>query len=97
MADELHKHWQRQGKTYFIRLPAEEERPLGQLVSQPDQYKRIVSLSVPVTVACLKTFTQLQEAAFLPTYGRLRETSEDYQAYLDERGVQVYSHQSEGF
>ncbi len=97
VADELHKHWQSQDETHFIRLPAEEELPLGQLVSQPDQYKRVVSLSVPVTVACLKIFTQLQEAAFLPTYGRLREASEDYQAYLDERGIQVYSHQREGF
>jgi phosphoglycerate dehydrogenase-like enzyme len=48
-----------------------------------------------VTAECLKGFPSLKEAAFLGKYSA--ESPEKFQALLDESGVTVYRHTSEGF
>jgi phosphoglycerate dehydrogenase-like enzyme len=96
VADYLCSRWQEQAETAFIRLPKGDQRRLGEIYAQPEQVTRLVCLGAPVTLDCLPPFSALQEAAFAATYGsdQLPQACLDY---LQQRGVTIYSHQSEGF
>lgn len=79
----------------FIRLPHGDERPLGDVATDAARVKRLATLGVPVTVACLKRFGVLREATFQGACGR--GADEDCGTYLAGAGVAVYDHPSEGF
>ncbi len=79
----------------FMRLAHGDERPLGEVVEEPDRVTRLVTLGMPVTLDCLKGFTALEEAAFQGAYER--QLGEGCGEYLAEAGVAVYTHLSEGF
>ena len=79
----------------FIRLPHGDERPLGDVATDAARVKRLATLGVPVTVACLKRFGALREATFQGACGR--RPDEDCGTYLAGAGIAVYDHPSEGF
>jgi phosphoglycerate dehydrogenase-like enzyme len=87
--------WSRQGKPLLTRLARDDNRRLGEIVSNPTRVIRLVCLGAPVTVDCLRKFTALKEATFQNSYND--SLSEACGAYLVEQGVAVYNHHSEGF
>ena len=90
-ADHFHKLWKEQGPVEFIRQDHSDHRPLCEIVSNPDEFVRLVCFGVKVTVDCLKLFTNLEEATFDP--GPSGECMDD----LKNAGVSVYHHPTEGF
>ena len=88
--------WQRQGKTELVRLTREDGRRLGEVYAYPQQVYRLASLGAPVTMSCLESFTALKEATFPASYGP-SQLPENCRAYLQQRGVKLYDHPSEGF
>jgi phosphoglycerate dehydrogenase-like enzyme len=101
VAGQFFSRWQAQGETALIRLPRGDQRPLGEihlgeLDVESAQVTRLACLGVPVTVACLKEFTSLKEATFPAVYGPT-QLSPECAAYLQQAGVKVYDHHSEGF
>jgi phosphoglycerate dehydrogenase-like enzyme len=94
-AEHFHSLWQAQGDVEFIRLNHEDRRPLGDIVAEPARIQRVVCLSVPVTVECLRGFTDLREAVFQGSYSG--SSSDEVKAYLQEAGVTVYTQPTEGF
>jgi phosphoglycerate dehydrogenase-like enzyme len=96
VADYLHSRWEEQGETGLVRLAKDDQRRLGQVYPRPARITRLVSLGVPVTRACLESFSSLREAAFPLAYG-FDPLSEECQSYLQEREVSLYNHRSEGF
>ena len=94
-ADHLHRLWQEQGPVEFIRLEYDDRRPLGQIVKAADQVRRLVCLGVKAGPECLAGFSALEEAAFEGSYGA--ETKTEVKELLEERGVLLYGHPSEGF
>jgi phosphoglycerate dehydrogenase-like enzyme len=93
VADHAYRLWQAQGPAELIRLAADEQRPLGQLVPAPALVARLIVLGARVTDACLAQFSGLREAAFEGHYGRLDLDT----APLGMRGARIYSQRSEGF
>lgn len=96
VAEQFVSVWQKQGKTHLARLGREDGRRLGEVYDQPQQVTRLACLGVPVTVEDLGAFTALKEATFPATYGP-SQLSEACRAYLQQRGVKLYDHPSEGF
>lgn len=94
-ADHLHALWREQGDVEFIRLHPDENRTLGEIVSDPGSVIRLISLSVKVTSACLALFTQLEEAFVQAKPYEATEPA--LLAAMSEAGVKVYQHKSEGF
>jgi len=90
-ADHFHKLWKEQGPVVFIRQDHSDHRSLGEIVSNPDEFVRLVCFGVKVTVDCLKLFTNLEEATFDPG------PSGECMDYLKNAGVSVYHHPTEGF
>jgi len=90
-ADHFHKLWKEQGPVEFIRQDHSDHRPLGEIVSNPDEFVRLVCFGVKVTLDCLKLFTNLEEATFDPG------PSGECMDYLRNAGVSVYHHPTEGF
>ncbi len=91
-ADHFQRLWP---EADFKRLAHGDERPLGEVVAEPDRVARLVTLGMPVTLDCLKRFTVLEEAVFQGAYDR--QLGEGCVEYLTESGVAVYTHPSEGF
>ena len=79
----------------FVRLAHGDERKLGEVVENPRAVTRLVTLGMPVELDCLQKFTALEEATFQGSYGR--KLGEGCDEYLEQRGVAVYNHPSEGF
>lgn len=79
----------------FVRLEHGDERSLGEVVEDAGEVRRLVTLGMPVSLTCLQLFTALQEATFQGAYGR--KLGEGCGEYLQEAGVAVYNHPSEGF
>ena len=96
VADHFQNVWQAQDETALIRLPRGDNRPLGEVVPQPQTIARLAVLGVPVTVACLQPWSALQEATFPALYGASK-LSPSVIEMLTQRGVQIYDHRSEGF
>lgn len=96
VADHFFSLWQAQGRTALVRVVKEDKRRLGELYDKPEQVTRLVCIGVPVTVECLLRYTALQEAAFPAAYGS-SQLSEGCRLYLQDHGVTIYEHQSEGF
>lgn len=96
VADQLYARWQVQDETALLRLPRGDSRRLGEIVAQPQTVTRLVTLGVPVTLACLTGFVHLREAALMATYGPSQATAE-VKAALRDRGVILYDQRSEGF
>jgi phosphoglycerate dehydrogenase-like enzyme len=94
-ADHFHGLWQEQGEVDFVRLQPGEERPLGAHVAQPQAVRRLVCLGVPVTLECLQSLDQLQEATFQGSYSS--NLSPECNAHLEAAGISSYTHPSEGF
>jgi phosphoglycerate dehydrogenase-like enzyme len=95
-ADHFHKLWSAQGLVEFIRLAPDETRILGQLVPNPSSVTRLISLTVDVTSDCLRAFSSLKEAAIITEpYGE--SVSEEQLKLLQEAGVKLYRHPSEGY
>lgn len=92
-ADHLHGLWQAQGPVELIRLAADDQRRLGEVVERPAEVTRLVVLCVVVTGECLDRFTALREAAIQGAYGN----STDHGEVLSARGVQLYTQPNEGF
>lgn len=90
-ADHFHALWQAQGSVEFVRLPYEDRRPVGEVVSHPETIARLVCLSVPVTPDCVARLSGLREATFTPNPPA--ELREAFQA----AGVRLYSQPTEGF
>jgi hypothetical protein len=90
-ADYFHEVWKKQGDVVFIRLDADDNRALGQIVPEPDQVDRLVCLQVPVTVNCLKTMSNLREAVFQTDLG------DEERKYIKDAGIRAYRRSSSGF
>ncbi|MEM7538409.1 MAG: NAD(P)-dependent oxidoreductase [Chloroflexota bacterium] len=99
----FHETWEQQDETHFKRLLAADGRDLGQTLGGMESegvdlsaVTRLAVMGVPVTVDCLKMLPALDEATLIRVYmgGHLDEAC---QAYLEEKGVSVYDHKSEGF
>jgi phosphoglycerate dehydrogenase-like enzyme len=96
VADHFLSLWRRQGEAHLVRLPQADRRRLGEVYSQPEHVTRLACLGVPVTVDCLDRFTALREATFPALYGP-SQLPEAGLIHLQERGVSLYDHPSEGF
>src|SRR5262245_6805212 len=96
VAEHFQSLWQQQGDTHLVRLAQADQRRLGEVYSQPERVTRLACLGLPVTAACLSQFTALKEATFPALYGP-SQLSETGRTYLQERGVNLYDHPSEGF
>jgi phosphoglycerate dehydrogenase-like enzyme len=94
-ADHFHALWQEQGDVEFIRLARDDERRVGEVASDLPNVRRVVSLGVPVTLDCLKAMPALEEATFQGGYSS--QFGDDAKAHLEEAGVAIYRHTSEGF
>lgn len=94
-ADHLHLLWRAQGPVETQRLADDDSRPLGQVVADPAPIARLVTLGLPVTVACLERFTDLQEAAIEGAYRQ--QAGAECLEWLGARGVGVYTQPTEGF
>ncbi|MBI3957837.1 MAG: hydroxyacid dehydrogenase, partial [Chloroflexi bacterium] len=90
-ADALHARWQAEGLVTFLRLAADETRPLGDVAPNPASVQRMVVLGVAVTESCVKKFSSLEEVGCQEAYGGV--AGELFAA----RGVTVYRQFSEGF
>ena len=95
-ADHFHQLWQQEGEVQFIRLEHGDNRKLGQIVLDTTDIQRLACLGVTVTLDCLKTFTDLQEATFQGSY-RSNLDGDNLPAYLEEAKIKVYNQTSEGF
>jgi phosphoglycerate dehydrogenase-like enzyme len=96
VADHLYARWQAEETTTLIRLSRGDTRPLGAVVSQPQEVTRLVTLGVPVTLACLQGFAKLREVALKSSYGA-PPLAPEISDYLRAKGIQAYEHRSEGF
>lgn len=96
VADQLYSRWQAGDETALLRLPRGDDRRLGEVVAQPQAVTRLITLGVPVTMACLPGFTHLREAALMAAYGPSKAPAE-VQTALRNRGVILYDQRSEGF
>ncbi len=95
VADDLVARWQTEGATALIRLPRGNTQSLGEVVPPDNAITRIITLGVPVTLACLQQLPKLTEAAFQTAYGQTFD-----QATLDKlrsQGLICYNQRSEGF
>ena len=90
-ADHFHKLWKEQGEVEFIRLDYSDHRNLGDIVSNPGEFVRLVCWGATATVNCLKLFTNLEEATFDPW------PSQEGRDYLKNAGVSIYGQPTEGF
>jgi phosphoglycerate dehydrogenase-like enzyme len=90
-ADYFNEVWKKQGDVVFIRIDADDNRPLGQIVPKPDQIDRLVCLQVPVTVDCLKAMGNLREAVFQTNLG------EEERKHIKDAGIKIYHSSSVGF
>ncbi|MFZ4658989.1 MAG: NAD(P)-dependent oxidoreductase [Caldilineaceae bacterium] len=94
VADDLLARWQAEGPTTLVRLPRGNSQRLGELL--PDSaITRLITLGVPVTVACLAQLPNLQEAALRMAYGQNLDQAVVEQ--LQAQGVICYAHRSEGY
>lgn len=97
-ADELHRLWQAEGPVEFVRLAADDSRPVGEIVENPPAVRRMVLLNVPATPACVEQFTGLQEVAYVANYGREGDADAgEIRARFTAQGVTVHIHRTEGF
>ncbi len=95
-ADHFHTLWKQQGETEFIRLLPGDDTNLGSIVNQAETVTRLISLNVPVTLACIKKFNGLKEAALMnENYGSFSD--ESVKEHLKNRNVKLYLHPSEGY
>lgn len=94
-ANHFHTLWRDQGEVTFIRLEHGDERLLGELVPEAAVVRRLVSLGVQSSLACLRRFTALAETAIQGTYGS--GLDEQSKSELESRQVKIYAHPSEGF
>ncbi len=95
VADDLVAHWQTAGATALVRLPRGNTQTLGEVVPADNAITRLITLGVPVTLACLRRLPKLAEAAFQTAYGQTLDP-----ATLDKvraQGIIVYTQRSEGF
>lgn len=90
-AEHFHKLWQQQGDVSFVYLQQDDQRKLGEVLSNPEQIERLVCLSVSVTLDCLKALKNLKEAVFQPG---LRD---ELRAHADQAAIRLYHQTSEGF
>ena len=94
-ADHFRQLWQQQGTVEFIRVGDGDQRPLRQIAGQPGRIRRLACLGVRVELECLRSCASLREATFQGGYsGNLSQECRDH---LDQAGVRVYHHPSEGF
>ncbi len=95
VAADLVARWQTEGATALIRLPRGNTQALGEVVPGDNEVTRLITLGLPVTLACLQRLPKLAEAAFQMAYGQTLD-----QATLDKlraQGIVCYTQRSEGF
>lgn len=90
-ADHFHYLWKQQGEVTFIRLSDDNNQTLGEILSSPDQIRRLVSLNIPVTMDCLKAMPNLKEAVIQPGL------KDELREYTKNAGIKLYHQPSEGF
>lgn len=96
VAERLYTRWQAEGETTLVRLGRGDTRSLGEVAPQPQAVTRLIALGLPVKTTCLDPFTALREAAFAAPYGP-SPLAQDAIDLLQQRGVTLYRHRSEGF
>jgi phosphoglycerate dehydrogenase-like enzyme len=92
-ADHLHALWRAQTPVEFVRLAADDRRPVGQIAARPAQVARLAALGVPVTAGCLEQLSGLREAAVEGGYRALPDAFDLLRAH----GIRVYTQPTEGF
>ena len=97
-AEELYRVWRTESgeeTVEFRRLDADEDRPLEDLIDEPEGISRLVSLCVPVEDESLSSFTDLEQSTIMTdsTYA----PDEAVVDALSARGVTHHWHESEGF
>lgn len=95
IADDLAARWQSEGAATLVRLPRGNTQRLGELLPAGEPITRIITLGVPVTLACLEQLPTLREASFQTAYGQsLDQAARDQ---LQQQGVTCCTQRSEGF
>jgi phosphoglycerate dehydrogenase-like enzyme len=89
--DRFHELWKAQGSVEVIRIGTEDTRNLGDIVENPEEVDRLISLKIPVTPNCIKTFPNLKEAVLESV------NDKDVLESAEQAGIRVYRHNSEGF
>lgn len=95
-ANYLYRKWSLQGETELIRLEPDSKETLGEAVNDAAGVSRLVSLGVAITLDCVKSFRSLKEAVIYTSAYRENLDAEIRQ-YLEQAGVSLYKHPSEGF
>lgn len=93
-ADHLRRVWDADGPDVFVRLDGRRTRTLCEVIDDPGDVERLVSLGVETTDTCLNRLSNLSEA-FLMTDSMYSE-DEALCDTLRERGVEVHSIESQG-
>lgn len=110
-ADTFRQLWSEEGSVTFRRLEPDDDRHLVEVLPNPKTVTRLVSLGVPVSETCVDRLTALEEAVVVvpgPGGSLLNQQTQDrpgssyrYDSELlnlfEERGVNVYMHDNEGF
>jgi len=100
VADYLYEIWQQRvdqpDEVTFLRTSADEKRTIDQLVPEPENVARLISLMAPLSPEGLGKFDALQEAT-LYTHAYGRQPSEECLAVLEKMGVTLHKHDSEGY
>lgn len=78
----------------FHRFDHDDQRPLGEVVTDTHDVEQLVVVGVEVTERCLDRFPALAEAAI---YESGYEHASHLEEALTQRGVTVHHHESEGF
>lgn len=96
-AEYLREIWSEEGSVEFVRLNRDDDRPVGEVLTDEriEDMTRIVSLGVPVTNECLDVLSYAQEAAVMTD--NMYKMDADVSEALEERGITVYRLQSEEF
>jgi phosphoglycerate dehydrogenase-like enzyme len=95
-ADHFHTLWKAQGLVEFIRLKPDDTRNISDIVNNPGSVNRLVSLAVPVTMDCIRAFSELKETVIATEIYEATCSSELHE-YLEKSQVKVYNQPSEGF
>ncbi len=96
-ADHLHALWQAQGQVEFIRLSPDDTRTLAEILPNPGEVTRLVSLMAPVTPDCLRSFTGLREISIMTGSTYRSKLPEELEQVLTEAGVQIRAQPNEGY
>ncbi|MFB6135175.1 MAG: NAD(P)-dependent oxidoreductase [Halobacteriaceae archaeon] len=92
--DYLYEFWSADRDVAYVRVDADDDRPLSAVLDDPADVEKLVCLGVPVTGDCLDALANLEEATVMDgAYGPDEAVHEE----LRSRGVALRAHESGDF